>query len=153
MPSGFDYSLDYKSLDLREEPHLYRVGKGEQGVLLVEPYKSEILPHWRFKTEEIAREASEEIYAMFLAYKERDDFVGMDMARKFLQMGYTRARRYANHRSGKKYDEWGEVLPQEADAMSGEKARAARVFYDKYVQAREDERYKRCRKEWVARYG
>jgi hypothetical protein len=43
----FDYSLDYQRLDRRE---LYRVSKGEQGVLLVEPYKSEILPHWRFKT-------------------------------------------------------------------------------------------------------
>ena len=153
MSSGFDYSLDYKNLDLREEPHLYRVGKGEQGVLLVEPYKSEILPHWRFKTEPIARESSEKIYAMFLAYKERDDFVGMDMARKFLQMGYTRARRYANHRSGKKYDDEGRVLPQEPDAMSGEKARAARVFYEKYVEARDDEHYKRRRKEWTERYG
>jgi len=146
LPSGFDYSLDYPNLDLREEPHLYRVGKGEQGVLLVEPYKSEILPHWRFKTEEIARESSERIYAMFLSYKERDDFVGMDMARKFLQMGYTRARRYANHRSGKKYDEEGRVLPQEPDALDGEKARAARVFYEKYVEAREDEYYTRRRK-------
>ena len=153
MPSGFDYSLDYPNLDLREEPHLYRVGKGEQGVLLVEPYKSEILPHWRFKTEEIARESSERIYAMFLSYKERDDFVGMDMARKFLQMGYTRARRYANHRSGKKYDEEGRVLPQEPDALDGEKARAARVFYEKYVQAREDAYYKRLSGEWVGRYG
>ncbi len=27
MSSGFNYSLDYKNLDLREEPHLYRVGK------------------------------------------------------------------------------------------------------------------------------
>jgi hypothetical protein len=153
LSSGFDYSLDYKNLDLREEPHLYRVGKGEQGVLLVEPYKGEILPHWRFKTEPIARESSEKIYAMFLAYKERDDFVGMDMARKFLQMGYTRARRYANHRSGKKYDDEGRVLPQEPDAMSGEKARAARVFYERYVQAREDEHYKRRRREWTERYG
>jgi hypothetical protein len=153
LPSGFDYSLDYPNLDLREEPHLYRVGKGEQGVLLVEPYKSEILPHWRFKTEEIARESSERIYAMFLSYKERDDFVGMDMARKFLQMGYTRARRYANHRSGKKYDEEGRVLPQEPDALDGEKARAARVFYEKYVEAREDEHYRRRRKEWAERYG
>ncbi|MDP8899675.1 MAG: DUF4385 domain-containing protein [Actinomycetota bacterium] len=153
MPSGFDYSLDYKTLDLRKEPHLYRVGKGEQGVLLVEPYKSEILPHWRFKTEEIARESSERIYAMFLSYKEQDDFVGMDMARKFLQMGYTRARRYTNHRSGKKYDENGRVLPQEPDALDGEKARAARAFYEKYVQAREDEHYKRRRKEWAERYG
>ena len=153
MPSGFDYSLPYKNLDLREEPHLYRVGKGEQGVLLVEPYKSKILPHWRFKTEPIARESSERIYAMFLSYRDQDDFVGMDMARKFLQMGYTRARRYANHRSGKKYDEAGLVLPQEPDAMSGEKARAARVFYEKYVQAREDGHYKRRRKEWTERYG
>lgn len=153
MAPGFDYSLDYKSLDLREEPHLYRVGKGEQGVLLVEPYKAEILPHWRFKTEEIARDSSEKIYAMFLSYRDQDDFVGMDMARKFLQMGYTRARRYANHRSGKKYDEDGKVRSQEPGAMSGEKARAARVFYEKYVQAREDGHYKRRRKEWTERYG
>ena len=40
---------------------------------------------------------------MFLNYRAEDDFVGMDMARKFLQMGYTRARRYANHKSGRKY--------------------------------------------------
>ena len=153
MAPGFDYSLDYKNLDLRERPHLYRVGKGEQGVLLVEPYKAEILPHWRFKTEEIARESSEKIYAMFLSYRDQDDFVGMDMARKFLQMGYTRARRYANHRSGKKYDEEGRVRPQEPDALDGEKARAARVFYERYVEAREDEHYKRPRKDWTERYG
>ena len=83
----FDYSLDFKNIDFREHPELYRVGKGEQGVLLVEPYKSEILPHWRFKTPDIAKESSEKIYQMFLVYLEKDDFVGADMARKFLQMG------------------------------------------------------------------
>lgn len=150
---SFDYSLDFENTDFREEPHLYRVGKGEQGVLMVEPYKGEILPHWRFRTEEIARESSEKIYAMFLNYKDRDDFVGMDMARKFLQMGYTRARRYANHRSGRKYDKEGNELPQEADALDSEKARAARVFYEKYVEAREDPYYKKRRKEWVEQYG
>ena len=31
----------------------------------------------------------------------------MDMCRKFLEMGFTRARRYANHRSGRKYDSEG----------------------------------------------
>ena len=151
--AGFDYSLDFDSTDFREQPHLYRVGKGEQGVLLVEPYKSEILPYWRFRTEEVARESSTKIYAMFLGYKKRDEFVGMDMARKFLQMGYTRARRYANHRSGKKYDEEGKVRAQEPDALDNEKARAARVFYEKYVEACEDEHYKRRRKEWVEEYG
>jgi uncharacterized protein DUF4385 len=151
--AGFDYSLDFENTDFREEPHLYRVGKGEQGVLSVEPYKSEILPHWRFRTEEVARESSAKIYEVFLGYKEADDFVGMDMARKFLQMGYTRARRYANHSSGKKYDEEGKVRAQEPDALDNEKARAARVFYEKYVEAREDEHYKRRRKEWVEKYG
>ena len=149
----FDYSLDFDNTDFRESPHLYRVGKGEQGVLMVQPYKAEILPHWRFKNEEVARESSEKIYALFLEYREADDFIGMDMARKFLQMGYTRARRYANHKSGKKYDEDRKVRPQDPEALDGEKARAARVFYDKYVLAREDGHYKKRRMEWVEKLG
>ncbi|MDJ0568323.1 MAG: DUF4385 family protein [Pleurocapsa sp. MO_192.B19] len=59
--------------------------------MLVKPYKLEILPHWRFKHPEIATESSEKIYQMFLVYLEQDDFVGADMARKFIQMGYTRS--------------------------------------------------------------
>jgi hypothetical protein len=47
---AFDYSLDFKAIDFRKRPELYRIGKGEQGVLLLQPYKSEILPHWKFKT-------------------------------------------------------------------------------------------------------
>lgn len=61
----FDYSLDFAKINFRQHPELYRVGKGEQGVLLVEPYKSEILPFWRFKTPEIAKESSEKIYEIF----------------------------------------------------------------------------------------
>ncbi|MDQ3512731.1 MAG: DUF4385 domain-containing protein, partial [Chloroflexota bacterium] len=67
----FDYSLDFATIDFRERPDLYRVGKGEQGVLSVEPYKSEILHHWRFKTPAIARESADTIWAMFEAYRER----------------------------------------------------------------------------------
>jgi len=135
----FDYSLDYKNLDLRKNPELYRVGKGEQGVLLIEPYKIEILPHWRFKTPEIARESSEKIYELFLEYKKQNDFVGMDMARKFLQMGITRARRYANHKSGRKYKKGTkEVLPIEEDAV---KAESAKIFQEKYYLAKNDEEY------------
>ena len=64
----------------------YRIGRGEQGVLTFEPYKSEILPLWRFKTPAIAQKSSSEIYARFLEYDQKVDFVGMDMARKFIQM-------------------------------------------------------------------
>lgn len=147
----FNYSLDYKHLNLREQPDLYRTGVGEQGVLLVEPYKSEILPSWRFKTPEIAKKSSAAIYQLFLQYKKQRDFVGMDMARKFLQMGYTRSRRYANHKSGKKYD--GPV-PQNKKSQSGAhgrlllpkqedllKAESAAIFYKAWQKVREDKIY------------
>ena len=97
----FDYSLNYKQLNLRKYPELYRTGRGEQGVLLVELYKSEILPLWRFKSPAVAKKSAKAINKLFLQYKKDKNIVGMDMARKFLQMGYTRSRRYANHKSGK----------------------------------------------------
>lgn len=147
----FDYTLDYKNLDLRKNPELYRIGKGEQGVLMVEPYRTEIVPHWRFKTPEIARVSSEKIYQMFLEYKRRKDFVGMDMARKFLQMGITRARRYANHPGGRKYKKGTrEIIPiREIDE---EKAESARIFSEKYYLAKNDEVYRALMKEHKEKY-
>jgi Domain of unknown function (DUF4385) len=132
----FDYSLDFKAIDFRQHPELYRIGKGEQGVLLVEPYKSEILPHWQFKTPEVARQSADKIYSLFLTYKAEGDFVGMDMARKFLQMGYTRARRYANHKSGRKYAAGSRiVLPREEDPI---KAESAKIFYEQWQRVKTD---------------
>jgi len=102
MTMKFNYDLNYKEIDFRKNPERYQIGRGEQRVLFVEPYKSEIVSYWRFKTPEIAKESAEKIYELFLEYKKQNDFVGMDMARKFLQMGFTRSRRYANHKSGRK---------------------------------------------------
>lgn len=82
-------------INYRKQPELYRVGKGEQGVLICEPYKSEIGRYWRFRTIEIAEESSTAIFKMFEDYLSANDFIGADMSRKYLQMGYTRARRYA----------------------------------------------------------
>jgi Domain of unknown function (DUF4385) len=139
----FDYSLDFKTVDFRQHPELYCIGRGEQGVLLVEPYKSEILPLWKFRTPEIAARSADSIYALFLSYKEQDDFVGMDMARKFLQMGYTRSRRYANHRSGRKYGTNSKtILPREEDLL---KAESAQIFYQKWQQVKTDLDYLRLR--------
>jgi Domain of unknown function (DUF4385) len=135
----FDYTLDFKTLDFRQHPELYRVGKGEQGVLLVEPYKSEILPHWKFKTPAIARQSAQKIYDLFLEYKVQGDFIGMDMARKFLQMGYTRSRRYANHKSGRKYlKDTRTVLPREEDPI---KAESAKIFFDFWQLVKLDPEY------------
>ena len=140
--SAFPYDLDFKKIDFRKHPELYVIGKGEQGVLLVEPYKSEILPHWRFKTPDIAGKSAKKIYSLYLAYKKAEDFVGMDMARKFLQMGFTRARRYANHPAGRKYARGTkQVLPQAADWATNPKAESARIFYQFYEKAKNDRKY------------
>jgi len=137
----FDYSRDFAAIDFRAHPELYQVGRGEQGVLLVRPYKDEILPHWRFKTPEVAHESSRAIFALFLGYKSRGDFVGMDMARKFLQMGYTRSRRYANHKGGRKYTRGtGEPLAEPGDPV---KAESAAIFKEAWDRARADPEYVR----------
>ena len=78
---------------------------------------------------------------MFLSFLKEDDFVGADMAKKFLHMGFTRARRYANHRDGKKYAADGSILPQEPDAMTCEKAESAIIFREKWKLARENKKY------------
>ena len=159
----FNYDLYFATINFRDRPDLYRVGRGEQGVLLVQPYKSEILPHWRFKNPEIATESSEKIYQMFLQYLEQDDFVGADMARKFIQMGYTRSRRYANHKSGKKYrnnpqkaeskaaekEARQEILPLDIDPV---KAQSAAIFKVKWEQAKTNDKYQRLLQEHKEKY-
>jgi hypothetical protein len=151
------YGDNYRNIDFSEEPEKYVIGRGEQGVLLAEPYKGELLPHWKFATPELAEKSAEKILAMFYEYKSQGDFVGMDMARKFLQMGYTRSRRYANHKGGKKYD--GPV-PDDKKGQSGAhgrkelprsvedpaKAESARLFYTRYEIAKNDPVYQEMRK-------
>jgi hypothetical protein len=74
----------------------------------------------------------------------------MDMARKFLQMGYTRSRRYANHRSGRKYEKGTkEILEREEDPV---KAESARIFYEKWKKAREDKTYLELKQQHKERY-
>ncbi len=122
---SFDYSLNYKELDLRKHPELYVIGRGEQGVLSVEPYKSEILPHWRFKNRDVATISSETIFTMFMDYLEKNDFVGADMARKFLQMGFTRARRYANYEGEKNMKARCRMTKRDRAAPMAEKKKTA----------------------------
>ncbi|MEG3132470.1 DUF4385 domain-containing protein [Rouxiella sp. T17] len=138
MKKEFDYEQDFNTIDFRKNPELYQVGRGEQGVLMVEPYKSEILPHWRFKTPAIAEVSAKAIMALFEEYRKKDDFVGMDMARKFIQMGYTRARRYANYPGGRKYAEDRSLHPRNFDE---EKAASAAIFKEYWDRLRADQDY------------
>ena len=144
----FDYDLDYKNTLFKPNDPRYRIGRGEQGVLLVRPYTDVICKHWRFKTPKIAQESAVKIYNLYNSYKEKKDFVGMDMCRKFLEMGFTRARRYANHKDGKKYDAEGNVKPQEPDALTSPKAKSARIFKEVRDKVTSDSIYQKMRKLW-----
>jgi hypothetical protein len=111
----------------------------------------------------IATKSARKIFELFQAYKKKNDFVGMDMARKFLQMGFTRARRYANHASGKKFVKNPQkkktvralkkarikVLPQMNNALTSQKAQAARVFYGYYKKTRDDKEYIMMKKKFT----
>ena len=146
----FDYKLDYKQLDFTDKKvrKLYRIGRGEQGVLLVRPYTNDICKYWRFKTLKEAEVSSQKIFDMYLDYRIQKDFIGMDMCRKFLEMGFTRARRYANHKDGNKYDSNGKVKPQEKDWATSEKAKSARRFKEFRDLVTKDEFYISLRKQW-----
>jgi hypothetical protein len=151
-------------VDHRAHPELYRVGRGEQGVFRVEPYKSELLPLWRFATPDDARTSSAAIRDMFDHYLADGDVVGADMARKYLQMGYTRSRRYARHRAGRKYD--GPV-PDDKKGQSGAhgreelpsdpedpvKAESARIFKAAWDAVAADETYQRLKTQHQRTYG
>jgi hypothetical protein len=150
--------------DARAHPETYRVARGEQGVLTVEPYKSELLPLWRFATPDKARASAEAITERFHAYLAEGDLVGADMARKFLQMGFTRSRRYANHAGGKKYD--GPV-PADKKGQSGAhgrrelprspedpvKAESARIFKAAWDAVEAEETYVALRAEHKRLHG
>ncbi|GAK07105.1 putative cytoplasmic protein [Geomicrobium sp. JCM 19038] len=74
----------------------------------------------------------------------------MDMARKYLQMGYTRARRYANYPGGKKYNADGK---RNERCIDEQKAEAASIFQEKWKLVREDEDYLKKKHKHQTQYG
>ena len=139
-------------VDYRKNPHLYKIGRGQQSVLICEPYKSELYPLWRFKTPDKAQLSCNQIYLKFLEYIDENDFVGADMAKKYLHMGFTRARRYWNHSSGKKWTKqngkW-EILPKDHNV---ERFFTSSNIFQKYWKlARENEQYRQMKKEFMCR--
>ena len=96
------------------------------------------MPLWSFKDAGAAKRSADDIYERFLHYKLESDFVGMDVARKYLQMGYTRSRRYAKYKGGNK--------SKPLEKPDPEKSRAAEIFYKKWRDVAEDEEYLRLKK-------
>lgn len=156
-PSYLNFNSDTypwkPDINYRQHPEKYKVGKGEQGVLICEPYKSEIGKYWRFKDADVAEESSVKIFELFKKYMDHNDFVGADMARKYLQMGFTRARRYFNYKSGRKYDSQNEYKPLQRGTGDPEKEKSAAIFFRKWKEAEADPQYAQMKKDWKEKFG
>jgi hypothetical protein len=150
VEDGPEYDLDF-----REHPERYRHTPDERGAFKIEPYKSELLPLWAVATLEDAEEGAEAVFERYREYRADDDFVGMDLARKYLQMGWTRAMRYAKYPGGNKYEtvdgERVERDPQEW--YDAEKREIALVYREYLDRVREDNAYERAKCDHRERYG
>ena len=83
--SSWDHDINY-----REDPLSYTVTEDCTGMYTCNPYKEELLSIWKFVTSESALKSSKDIYDYFNDCLEKHDFIGADMARKYLQAGATR---------------------------------------------------------------
>jgi len=63
------------------------------------------------------------------------------MTRKFIQMGMTRAKRYANHKGGRKYDAEGKEKAKTEHEGKAEKEEASRVFREVWERCKAHEGY------------
>lgn len=63
------------------------------------------------------------------------------MTRKFIQMGMTRAKRYANHRGGKKYDADGKEKAKLEHEGKAEKEEASGLFREVWQRCKAHEGY------------
>ena len=123
------------SVDYRRHPERYRTAAAASDVLNVEPYSSELLPYLHFRGERSAKHAAQAMYDMFMRYRDQSDFVGMDMARKFLEMGWLRTRRYASLTSEMLSHS---TIPPRHDFRLAD---ASRMFYKLFQKARNDPTY------------
>ncbi|KAK5044608.1 hypothetical protein LTR84_010622 [Exophiala bonariae] len=152
-----DPPLATPALESPELRYSYTIARGEMGVLSFEPYKSLILPYWAFRTVPIAQKSASVLWTIFESYIERGDLVGADMTRKFIQMGMTRAKRYANHKGGRKYGKDGVELEKWSDkevddvedAKRREKEEASNVFKTYWRRCTASEGYLKLKREWT----
>jgi hypothetical protein len=150
VADGPEYDLDF-----RDHPERYRHTSDERGAFKIEPYKSELLPEWGVATLAEAEDGAETIYQQYQRYREREEFVGMDMARKYLQMGWTRAMRYAKYPGGQKYERTdGERVERDPQEWYDAEKRDIALVYREYLDdVRDDPAYEQAKRRHRERYG
>ncbi len=113
----------------------YRIRGRGTGHMSIEPYRSHLNCMWRFQTVAQARQSANDLWNRFLDYKEHEDFIGMDMALKFIQMGMMCAQQIEDLRHGSTRDAeeaLGEISPEHKRAeLTSEAALIFKAAFDK----------------------
>ena len=65
----------------------YQIGDPGDGVMNPEPYWSHLNAMWHFGTDSLAQKSCAKLWKWFLYYHYYGDFIGMDMVRKFIELG------------------------------------------------------------------
>ncbi|KEF54097.1 uncharacterized protein A1O9_09892 [Exophiala aquamarina CBS 119918] len=148
-----DPPLPTPALDDESLCYSYEIARGEMGVLSFEPYENLILPYWAFQTVPIAKKSAKVLWSIFESYVARGDLVGADMTRKFVQMGMTRAKRYANLKGGQKYGKDGAQLDkwtqENVDGKRREKEETSTIFKVYWRRCINDEKYIKLKRDWT----
>jgi len=110
-----------KKINYRDDPQYYVYTNTEEGLLVVEPYKSMIFPNLRFKTIDEAKESSEYIYNLFKTYIDNDDLNGADMARKYIQMGVIKSSEYEKYKEKKSMLIISQLFTEKLDLINSNK--------------------------------
>jgi adenylosuccinate lyase len=148
-PSYIDFDHNKFKLQLKTY-----TTKSEVGVLSYK-YSKILAKYWRFKTPDTALLSAKILYKIFKSHiaslelfkdKINNDihskkiskyFIKADLCRKFIQMGYTRAKRYYYHKSGIKWKKtktgkWN-ILPNEYDDIKLESANIFKIYLKKIM--------------------
>tara|TARA_R110001583_G_scaffold27302_11_gene97807 strand:- start:12703 stop:13179 length:477 start_codon:yes stop_codon:yes gene_type:complete len=105
-----NFKSDYsEEINYKKHPDEYDISTGVSGVFSVSPYKNQLIKYFTFKSLEQSRKSAKSLYKKFKLYRGKMDFVGMDMTRKFLELGYLQSLRFSKFPGGKKYTKSGSV--------------------------------------------
>ena len=95
-------------INVKENPELYIVDNGLKGMYTFEPYKSLLLPLFKYKSQKAAKRSTEKLLYQFNKNL-GEDFIACNMCVKYLRAGVIFSRRYNRYgKSGRVYDENGE---------------------------------------------
>ena len=89
----WDHTINYQ-----ENPFLYTYTDDCKGMYTCNPYKEELLQLWKFLKKDSASQTAKDLYSYFLKMLEKKDFVGADLARKYILAGSKKKLLSSRHR-------------------------------------------------------